>query len=234
MLSRPEGNKLRGSLPVHENERCVFFLKNKTSWLKKSPKERVVQLWHLVCIGGGVIVCLAAVLMWSGYFTAKHKYQTEATLTDIKVTSHKRLKSKEERSRDPFHQYGTYYKYTLTWQFMDPDTEKKYTFVRDDEANNPHAHKYGEKITLFIYYNDNPDLKGYDVDMSGKLELRSADNKPLDGSDILVFLEGWNHYDYFKLTDDDMMKIRNMGRKSLDEVRAKLKELGLSFKASDD
>jgi DNA-directed RNA polymerase subunit alpha len=35
-------------------------------------------------------------------------------------------------------------------------------------------------------------------------------------------------------TDDDMMKIRNMGRKSLDEVRAKLKELGLSFKASDD
>lgn len=157
MLSRPEGNKLRGSLPVHENERCVFFLKNKTSWLKKSPKERVVQLWHLVCIGGGVIVCLAAVLMWSGYFTAKHKYQTEATLTDIKVTSHKRLKSKEERSRDPFHQYETYYKYTLTWQFMDPDTEKKYTFVRDDEANNPHAHKYGEKITLFIYYNDNPD-----------------------------------------------------------------------------
>ena len=52
------------------------------------------------------------------------------------------------------------------------------------------------------YYNDNPNLKGYDVDMSGKLELRTADNKPLDGSDILVFLEGWNQYDYFKLTDD--------------------------------
>ena len=45
------------------------------------------------------------------------------------------------------------------------------------------------------YYNDNPDLKGYDVDLARKLELRSADNKPLDGSDILVFLEGWNHYD---------------------------------------
>lgn len=52
------------------------------------------------------------------------------------------------------------------------------------------------------YYNDNPDLKGYDVDLARKLELRSADNKPLDGSDILVFLEGWNHYEYFKLTDD--------------------------------
>lgn len=52
------------------------------------------------------------------------------------------------------------------------------------------------------YYNDNPDLKGYDVDLARKLELRSADNKPLDGSEILVFLEGWNSYEYFKLTDD--------------------------------
>jgi hypothetical protein len=52
------------------------------------------------------------------------------------------------------------------------------------------------------YYNDNPDLKGYDVDLARKLELRSADGKPVDGADILVFLEGWNTYDYFKLTDD--------------------------------
>ncbi len=95
--------------------------------------------------------------MWSGYFAAKHKYRTEATLTDVKVTSHERLKSKEERSRDPFHQYETYYKYTLTWQFMDPDTEKKYTFVREDEANHPNAHQYGEKTTLYIYYNDDPE-----------------------------------------------------------------------------
>ena len=35
-------------------------------------------------------------------------------------------------------------------------------------------------------------------------------------------------------TQDDMMKVRNLGRKSLDEVTAKLSELGLSFKASDE
>ena len=52
------------------------------------------------------------------------------------------------------------------------------------------------------YYNSDPNLKGYDVDLARKLELRSADNKPLDGADILVFLEGWDRYDYFKLTDD--------------------------------
>ena len=52
------------------------------------------------------------------------------------------------------------------------------------------------------YYNDNPNYKGYDVNSARKLELRDADNKPIDGSDILVFHEGWDHYDYFKLTDD--------------------------------
>lgn len=35
-------------------------------------------------------------------------------------------------------------------------------------------------------------------------------------------------------TSEDMMKVRNLGRKSLEEVLAKLKELGLSLNTSDD
>lgn len=35
-------------------------------------------------------------------------------------------------------------------------------------------------------------------------------------------------------TEDDMMEVRNLGKKSLDEVKAKLDELGLSLKPSDD
>ena len=35
-------------------------------------------------------------------------------------------------------------------------------------------------------------------------------------------------------TADDMMKVRNLGRKSLEEVLAKLKELGLSLKSGED
>ena len=35
-------------------------------------------------------------------------------------------------------------------------------------------------------------------------------------------------------TPDDMMKVRNLGRKSLDEVLAKLKELGLSLNQNED
>ena len=52
------------------------------------------------------------------------------------------------------------------------------------------------------YYNENPNYKGYDIDSARKLELRNAENKPIDGSDILVFHEGWNNYPYFKVTDD--------------------------------
>ena len=33
-------------------------------------------------------------------------------------------------------------------------------------------------------------------------------------------------------TPEEMMKVRNLGRKSLDEVLAKLKELGLELKSS--
>ena len=35
-------------------------------------------------------------------------------------------------------------------------------------------------------------------------------------------------------TPEDMMKVRNLGRKSLEEVLAKLKELGLSLKESEE
>ncbi len=35
-------------------------------------------------------------------------------------------------------------------------------------------------------------------------------------------------------TEDDMMKVRNLGKKSLDEVKAKLDELGLTLRPSDE
>ena len=35
-------------------------------------------------------------------------------------------------------------------------------------------------------------------------------------------------------SSDDMMKVRNLGRKSLEEVLAKLKELGLELNPSED
>lgn len=51
------------------------------------------------------------------------------------------------------------------------------------------------------YYNEygHP---GYDIESARKMEFRSADNKPIDGTGVLVFWEGFNTYPYFNLSDD--------------------------------
>jgi DNA-directed RNA polymerase subunit alpha len=40
--------------------------------------------------------------------------------------------------------------------------------------------------------------------------------------------------DLVNKTEEDMMKVRNLGRKSLEEVVAKLASLGLSLKSSEE
>lgn len=52
------------------------------------------------------------------------------------------------------------------------------------------------------YYNDFPGHEGYDIEGARKVQFHSADGKPVDGAGVLVFLEGWNSYSYFKLSDD--------------------------------
>lgn len=53
---------------------------------------------------------------------------------------------------------------------------------------------------------------GYDVELARKMEFRSNDNKPVDGSDVLLFWEGMNNYPYFNLTDDvPAMDVLNEG-----------------------
>ena len=50
-------------------------------------------------------------------------------------------------------------------------------------------------------------------------------------------LKRWNIHtlkDLTSRTRDDMMKVRNLGRKSLKEVESKLKEIGLSFKENEE
>ena len=62
------------------------------------------------------------------------------------------------------------------------------------------------------YWNEISDYRGYDVNEARKLEFRDEDNKPIDGKDVLVFLEGWNSYSYFKVTDDvSAMDVLNDG-----------------------
>ena len=43
---------------------------------------------------------------------------------------------------------------------------------------------------------------GYDVEFARKMEFRSRDGKPVDATNVLMFWEGYNTYDYFNLSDD--------------------------------
>lgn len=60
------------------------------------------------------------------------------------------------------------------------------------------------------YYNE--DYNGYDINQARKLDFRDKDNKPIDGSGVLLFHEGTNTYPYFKLSDDlAVMDLLNEG-----------------------
>ena len=70
------------------------------------------------------------------------------------------------------------------------------------------------------------------------LRSRSLSNDDLDlsvRSNNCLRRAGINTVDELvQKTEEDMMKVRNLGRKSLDEVKKKLADLGLALRNSDE
>lgn len=109
-----------------------------------------------------------------------------------------------------------------------------------DEAVSLAAKVLSEHLKLFIDLSDNAktvdvmiektdDEKGKVLEMSiDELELSVRSYNCLKRAGINTVEELTNK------TSEDMMKVRNLGRKSLEEVLAKLKELGLSLKTGDE
>lgn len=61
------------------------------------------------------------------------------------------------------------------------------------------------------YYNN--DYNGYDIPNECKLQLHDAEGKPVDGANVLVFLNGFDVYAKFKITDDlPVMSVLNGGK----------------------
>ena len=97
-----------------------------------------------------------------------------------------------------------------------------------------------EHLKLFINLTDNieevnimvekeEDQKGKALEMSiEELELSVRSFNCLKRASINTVEE------LTKKTEEEMMKVRNLGKKSLDEVKHKLEELGLSLKPSDE
>lgn len=109
-----------------------------------------------------------------------------------------------------------------------------------DEAVSLAAKVLSEHLSLFIDLSENAksaevmiekesDEKGKVLEMSiDELELSVRSFNCLKRAGINTVEELVNK------TPDDMMKVRNLGRKSLEEVIAKLEELGLSLNASEE
>ena len=112
--------------------------------------------------------------------------------------------------------------------------------LEPDEAVSLAAKVLSEHLSLFIDLSEN--AKSVDVmvekednekekvlEMSiDELELSVRSHNCLKRAGINTVEELCNR------TPEDMMKVRNLGRKSLEEVLAKLKELGLSLNQSED
>ena len=109
-----------------------------------------------------------------------------------------------------------------------------------DESVSLAAKVLSEHLNLFIDLSENTksvdvmvekedDEKGKVLEMSiDELELSVRSYNCLKSAGINTVEELTNK------TSDDMMKVRNLGRKSLDEVLAKLKELGLQLNTSEE
>ena len=112
--------------------------------------------------------------------------------------------------------------------------------IHPDEAVSLAAKVLNEHLSLFIDLSDRGieaqvmadkpmDPKGKVMDMNiDELELSVRSYNCLKRAGINTVEELCNK------TADDMMKVRNLGRKSLEEVLAKLKELGLQLNQGDE
>ena len=112
--------------------------------------------------------------------------------------------------------------------------------IHPDEAVSLAAKVLNEHLSLFIDLSDRGieaqvmadkpmDPKGKVMDMNiDELELSVRSYNCLKRAGINTVEELTNK------TPEDMMKVRNLGRKSLEEVLAKLKELGLSLNNSEE
>ena len=110
-----------------------------------------------------------------------------------------------------------------------------------DEAVSLAAKVLNEHLTLFIDLSD----AGTNVEVLSKKDAKSSSDDILDMSieELELSVRSFNCLkraginsvqELVAQTPDEMMKVRNLGKKSLDEVLAKLKDLGLSLSPADE
>ena len=104
-----------------------------------------------------------------------------------------------------------------------------------DEAVSLAAKVLSEHLSLFIDLSENAKTAEVMVEKEKVLEMSIDELELSVRSYNCLKRAGINTVEELtNKTSEDMMKVRNLGRKSLEEVLAKLKELGLQLNPSDD
>lgn len=126
------------------------------------------------------------------------------------------------------------------------DYDKLRIFVRTNAASSPRevislaAKVMQDHLKLFINLVDNMDdidiLVSRDEDKQSKALSMSIEELELSVRPLNCLKRAgiFNVDDLVKRSEEDMLKVRNLGRKSLDEVIKKLESMGLSFNNKDE
>lgn len=112
--------------------------------------------------------------------------------------------------------------------------------IRADEAMSLASRVLIEHLNLFLGLSE----KSYDMDIMVEKTTQSFTGSPnITIDELELSVRSYNCLkraginsiaDLTSMTEEDMMKVRNLGRKSLEEVISKLHSLGLSLRASND
>ena len=109
--------------------------------------------------------------------------------------------------------------------------------IRPDEALGEAARILQESLSIFRLSTDQPGIEGKkseDVPKNpGEMTIEELDLSVRSYN--CLKLAGFNFVsDLTKMTEDELMKVRNLGRKSLEEVKKKLVDLGLFLREVED
>ncbi|MGI6361272.1 MAG: DNA-directed RNA polymerase subunit alpha [Bacillota bacterium] len=112
--------------------------------------------------------------------------------------------------------------------------------IAPDEAISASAHILSDYLNLFIFLSETapPEVTLVEKEEDQKNKLLEMTIEELDFSvrsyNCLKRAGIHTTQELIQKTEDEMMKVRNLGRKSLEEVVGKLDELGLSLKSTEE
>ena len=106
-------------------------------------------------------------------------------------------------------EHGPYYcDIKVSGSFRPPvfiDAGNTYTLWSSVDGKGKEFEVFQPPSSAVIEYINEYGHQGYDNEFAWKLQLHDADNKGIDGEDILVYYSGRDTYPYFKISDDDSL-----------------------------